>query len=95
MSVIHGDMNDGNVIVESDRVAGIIDFGDAVYSWSIGELAIAIAYAVLGQSNPLALAASMVEAHHAESPLSEDEVEVLYGLICICLLYTSPSPRDS
>ena len=84
-SVIHSDMNDGNVIVKSGQVSGVIDFGDAVHSWSIGELAIAIAYAVLGQTDPLSLAATMVAAHHTESPLRENEIETLFGLICMRL----------
>src|SRR5688572_23085031 len=46
-SVIHGDVNDYNVLVHADSVEGIIDFGDIVYSWTIGNLAIALAYVVL------------------------------------------------
>lgn len=84
-SVIHSDMNDGNVVVDAGQVSGVIDFGDAVYSWSIGELAIAIAYAILGQADPLSLAATMVAAHHTESPLREDELAALFGLICMRL----------
>ena len=58
LSVIMGDCNDANVIVSADKsvVVGIIDFGDAVYTWSINEVAIAIAYALLtdfGQVEPL------------------------------------------
>ena len=57
-SVIMGDCNDANVIVSTDKIAvvGIIDFGDAVYTWSINEVAIAIAYALLtdfGEEDPL------------------------------------------
>ena len=57
-SVIMGDCNDANVIVSTDKsaVVGIIDFGDAVYTWSINEVAIAIAYALLtdfGQADPM------------------------------------------
>ena len=84
-SIIHGDMNDGNVLVSDLRVTGVIDFGDAVHSWSIGELAVAIAYAVLGQSDPLSLATAMVAAHHRESPLERNEIEALFGLICMRL----------
>lgn len=57
-SVIMGDCNDANVItnVERTSVTGIIDFGDAVYTWSVNEIAIAMAYALLttyGQTEPL------------------------------------------
>jgi Ser/Thr protein kinase RdoA (MazF antagonist) len=56
-SVIMGDCNDANVILNSsNEVEGIIDFGDAVYTWSINEIAIAMAYALLteyGRLNPI------------------------------------------
>ena len=49
---IHGDLNDYNVLVGGDgdvesrdqRVTGIVDFGDMVHSYRVGDLAIAIAY---------------------------------------------------
>lgn len=57
-SIIMGDCNDANVIVDEGRrsIGGIIDFGDAVYTWSINEVAIAMAYALIsnyGRSNPI------------------------------------------
>jgi Ser/Thr protein kinase RdoA (MazF antagonist) len=64
--VIHGDANDYNVLVESDRVTGLIDFGDMVYSWTVGELAIAVAYVVLGKDDPWAAAAHVIEGYTEE-----------------------------
>ena len=68
-SVIHNDANDYNIIVggngdlypRNQRVVGIIDFGDMVFSHTVGNLAIAIAYTVLDQSNPLRVAAHMIK----------------------------------
>ena len=80
-SVIHGDANDYNVLVESDRVTGLIDFGDMVYSWTIGELAIAVAYAVLGKDDPRAAAAHVVEAYTKEFELLDEELAVLWKLV--------------
>ncbi|MFI5233877.1 MAG: aminotransferase class III-fold pyridoxal phosphate-dependent enzyme [Gemmatimonadales bacterium] len=88
-SVIHNDANDFNVIVRDDgdlyakrqRVAGIIDFGDMVHSWTVGDLAVAAAYAALGARDPLAAAADVVGGYHAERPLSDIELGALFGLI--------------
>ncbi len=87
MSLIHNDANDGNVIVDQDamRVSCIIDFGDAVYSWTVGELAIAIAYSILGQADPLSAAAQMVAASHAVAPMDATEIDALFGLVCMRL----------
>jgi Ser/Thr protein kinase RdoA (MazF antagonist) len=73
-SVIHGDANDYNVLVESDRVSGLIDFGDIVYSWTVGDLAIAVAYVVLGKDDPYAAAAPVVEGYAEEFDVVDQEV---------------------
>jgi Ser/Thr protein kinase RdoA (MazF antagonist) len=82
-SVIHGDANDYNVLVdpESMTVTGLIDFGDMVYSYTVGDLAVAIAYAVLNKADPRAAAAEVVEGYTSEFVLSEDELEALWPLV--------------
>lgn len=92
-SVIHNDANDYNVIVgggedladRNQTVVGLIDFGDLVYSYTVGDLAIAIAYAILDKPDPLASAAEMVRGYHAANPLNSAEFSALYGLICLRL----------
>ncbi len=78
--VIHNDANDYNVLIEGGRVAGLLDFGDLVYSATVCELAIALAYAMLHEKAPLAAAAHVVRAYHRYNPLTEPEQRVLYPL---------------
>ncbi len=92
-SVIHNDANDYNVIVggnddpytRNQKVFGIIDFGDMVYSHTIGNLAIAIAYAILDKSDPLQTASHIVKGYHRVFPLTEDEIRSLYLVVCMRL----------
>ena len=88
-SAIHNDLNDYNVLVsETDgdhRVAGFVDFGDMVYGYTIGDLAIAAAYVVLDQDDPLAAAAHLVRGYHARFPLRDPEIAALFGLITLRL----------
>lgn len=86
-SVIYNDANDHNVIVDekSGSVAGLIDFGDMVHSWTVGNLAIAAAYALLDAPEPLDVAAAVTRGYHSEYPLRSEEVGTLYGLICLRL----------
>ena len=79
--LIHNDANDLNVLVKAGQVSGIIDFGDAVESWRINELAIAITYAIMNQDDILGKASLMVKAFNQVSPLDKVELEVLYYLI--------------
>jgi Ser/Thr protein kinase RdoA (MazF antagonist) len=80
-SVIHGDANDYNVLVDGDRVVGLVDFGDMVYSHTVGELAIAIAYVVLGKSEPRTVAAPVIEGYEREFSLTKDERDALWTLV--------------
>ena len=88
-SVIHNDANDYNVIVkdtsDGPRVAGLIDLGDAVHSYTVGELAIGIAYGLLDQPDPLEVAAIVTRGYNDEHALTSDEISALYGLICLRL----------
>jgi Ser/Thr protein kinase RdoA (MazF antagonist) len=86
-SVIHNDANDHNVLVGADRVTGLIDFGDMVESASVGELAVAATYAMMGCGDPLAVTAELVAGYHEQFPLREDDLAALYPLICarLCL----------
>lgn len=84
-TVIHGDANDYNVLVEGEKVVGLIDFGDMMYSYTVSELAVAIAYVVLDKSDPLLCAKEMVAGYSSESLLNEDEIEALWWLILLRL----------
>lgn len=85
-SIIHGDANDYNVLVgppELDRaVVSVIDFGDMMHTATVSELAIAAAYAALGQPDPLAAIADVTAGYHSALPLEEPEIAVLFVLVC-------------
>jgi Ser/Thr protein kinase RdoA (MazF antagonist) len=91
--VIHGDANDHNVIVDAGRMCGILDFGDMVYTAVICELAVALAYTMLDEAEPLAAAAQVIRAYHRHYPVSVAEQEALYPLIvarlCMSVCYSA------
>ena len=57
-----------------------LDFRPAVY-----ELAVCIAYAMLGKDDPLAAAAHVVDGYHEVFPLLDVEPELLFHLACMRL----------
>ncbi|MEO0899035.1 MAG: aminotransferase class III-fold pyridoxal phosphate-dependent enzyme [Bacteroidota bacterium] len=83
--VIHNDGNDNNLIVGGNYgslyLKGIIDFGDAVYSQLINNVAITLAYAMMGKADPLRAAVEVVKGYHEKFPLEEGEIPLLYSLI--------------
>jgi 4-aminobutyrate aminotransferase-like enzyme/Ser/Thr protein kinase RdoA (MazF antagonist) len=83
--VIHNDLNDNNVLLKTvgtlTEVNGFIDFGDAINTQLINEVAIACAYAIMGKNDPLSAAKLVVNGFHETMPLMPEELSQLYHLI--------------
>ena len=95
--LIHGDANDRNILVKDNRVAGLIDFGDIVYTAIVCDPAIAMAYAMLDCPDPLAAGAAVLRGYHAGLALTAQEIEVIYALVtarlCTSLCYAAYNAR--
>ncbi len=83
---VHNDVNDYNVLCRMDlegraEVTGIVDFGDMTRAPVICELAIAAAYALLGQERPVEAVAALLEGYVSVRSLEAAEVEMLWPLI--------------
>jgi len=89
-SVVHSDVNDYNIVVTDDlldpEVRGIIDYGDAIHTQTINDLATTIAYAVMGKPDPLGAALPLVKGYHSSFLLLEEELELLYVLVAMKLV---------
>ena len=83
--VLHHDLNDFNIVAELDenyswRVEGFIDFGDVLRSARVCELAIAGAYAMLREPDPLRALGAVVEGFTSRCALSEEEADLVFPL---------------
>ena len=89
--LLHNDANDYNVLVHHGRVTGLIDYGDLVHGPRVCELAIGVAYAIMGKPDPLGAAAQIVAGYHEALPLTEAELALVYPLICarLCVSVTN------
>ncbi len=85
-SVVHNDANDHNILVSlgaadtAVAVSGLIDFGDLLLSHPACDLAIAIAYAMMGKPDPITAAAHVVAGYHDVYPLTDSELALLLPL---------------
>ena len=80
--VIHNDANEHNVLVDDGGgIAGLIDFGDVVWSPRVCGLAVAGAYAMAGQPDPLRAVAPLVYGYDQVTPLAPLELELLFDLM--------------
>ncbi|MET7030315.1 aminotransferase class III-fold pyridoxal phosphate-dependent enzyme [Sediminicola luteus] len=89
-AVVHNDANDNNVIVSLDlidpKVISAIDFGDAVHTQIINDLAIACAYTIMHHNDPLAAALPIVKGYHSAFALAPTELGHLYLAIAMRLV---------
>ena len=88
--VNYNDAHELNLLIDNNwsdpRITGVIDFGDALYTHTINELAIACAYAAMDMPDPLAACCTVIHGFHSIFPLEEKELNLLYGLIAGRLL---------
>lgn len=89
--VIHNDLNAYNVLVDAgnpDVVTGILDFGDMVEAPLINDLAVACAYQLADEGNPMVSAGDCIAGYHAVLPLTDLELKLLPHLTIARLLVT-------
>lgn len=98
--VVHQDLNDFNLLGAPDgagriRLAGILDFSDALPTVVVADLAVAVAYAMVRKPDPLLAAMEVVKGYVERRPLSMDEVRSLYPLAVarLCVNATTWSSR--
>jgi len=86
-SIVHNDINDNNIVVSSElgnpKVIAFIDYGDAMHTQIINDVAIACSYAIMRKKDPLDAALPIIKGYHSTFPLQENELEHLY--VCIAM----------
>lgn len=87
---VHDDANDTNILVQGDKVTGLIDFSDMVYTALVNNLAVACTYAMMNHPDPLQAATLVVKGYHEAYPLTEQEIDLVYYLIAarLCISVT-------
>ena len=70
------------------KISGLIDFGDSVFTQTVNDLAITLAYAITEIPDPLSAALDIVKAYNKNYSFSEDELKCLYTLVGMRLATT-------
>ena len=89
-SVVYHDANEYNVLVfqedtDSPPAVELIDFGDMLFTYTVSEVAIGAAYAMLDKTDSLSAAVEVVRGYHNVFPLTETEISLLYYFISMRL----------
>jgi Ser/Thr protein kinase RdoA (MazF antagonist) len=90
--VVHNDGHAGNLIrsgESSDRVTGLIDFGDVVHTVTVADVAVSAASLVPHQADPEAALAALASGYHSRRPLAADEVQAIPDLVLARLVLST------
>ena len=88
-AVIHGDANEQNLLVSSNnskRISGLIDFGELQLASQINDLAITLAYSLLGEDDIAMASTKIIAGYEREFTLEPAEREILYYLMAMRLV---------
>jgi 4-aminobutyrate aminotransferase-like enzyme/Ser/Thr protein kinase RdoA (MazF antagonist) len=95
--VIYNDANDWNVLLDAEgqRVAGIIDFGDAMHAPVVADLATAIAYGAMREPCALDAAADIVAGFDEAFALEDDEFDCILPMTAarLCISVSKSAQR--
>ena len=85
-AVIHNDANDFNLLVGPAKIsghdlAGLLDFGDIVFSARICNAAVAAAYLALHRDDPVEAMCNVLKGYHAKIEVTEPEVAAFFALV--------------
>ena len=83
--LIHNDANDYNII-ENQQGSHLIDFGDVISAPKIVGVAVACAYLACASEDPTKEITHFLRGYHRASPLTPDDVRLLFDLIQIRLI---------
>ena len=96
-SIVHNDANNFNCIVSESvfnpGVIGLIDYGDAIYTQVINDLAISCCYAIMDFEDPLQASLSIVKGYNQAFSIEEEALACLYVCIGIRLIISVTKSR--
>lgn len=90
--VIHNDLSPNNVLVDpadTERITGIIDFGDMVHSALACDLAVTTTGHFDGAPDPIEAVSDVIAGYHSVTPLEDEEIVLLPDLIAARLVEVS------
>ena len=88
-AVIHSDANEQNFLINPEfpkKICGLIDFGELQYASQINDLAITLAYSLLGEDDIAMASQKIIQGYEQEFETLDEEREILIYLMAMRLV---------
>ncbi|KAF6214620.1 hypothetical protein GE061_009363 [Apolygus lucorum] len=79
--IMHGDINEHNILVRDNSVMGLIDFGDNCWGPVLFEIALCVAYMCL-HSNDISTGKHVLAGYQIHRPLTTVESKIIKSCVC-------------
>jgi 4-aminobutyrate aminotransferase-like enzyme/Ser/Thr protein kinase RdoA (MazF antagonist) len=86
--VIHNDLTLDNLLMDGDRVAGILDFGDMAHTALVLDLPAMLQSVLRGRSDPFEAAASAIGGYVQVTRLEAEEADLLADMLAARMVQT-------
>ncbi len=88
-AVIHSDANEQNLLINPEfptKICGLIDFGELQFASQINDLAITLAYSLLGEDDIAMASQKIIHGYEQEFEILDEEREILIYLMAMRLV---------
>jgi len=80
-SLTHGDANNYNLIVNKNKVSGLLDYGDMIFAPTINDLAISLSYALMNKDDIYSTLKNIIVSYQKIFHITFDEIFSLMTLV--------------
>jgi hydroxylysine kinase len=79
--LVHNDFNLDNILIDAEKITGILDFGDMTNTALANDIAVAACYQLDDGPDLIQPAIDLIVGYHQTTPLTAEERDLLPGLI--------------
>ena len=80
-SLTHGDANNYNLVVNKNKVCGLLDYGDMIYAPTINDLAVTLSYALMNKEDLYSSLKNIITSYNNIFQITYDEIFSLMTLV--------------
>ena len=80
-SLTHGDANNYNLVVNRNKVCGLLDYGDMIYAPLINDLAVSLSYALMNKDDLYSTLKNIIVSYHNIFQITFNEIFSLMSLV--------------